>query len=204
MNAMSLPARRQRLISWPAMDCVQPTGGCSDSWQRSRYRERVLLRDGRSVLLRPAHHRDAALLQRFVAELSPRSRLLRFHGVVKGLSDAMARTLSTQVASRHVALVALADGPDGLPELCAEARYAVSADLRSNEAEVGVAVADDWQHMGLGHTLLTRLAMHARANGLLVLRGYVMAGNEPILALLRALGDEPRGHAAEIRATITR
>ncbi|MCR5864509.1 hypothetical protein [Aquincola sp. J276] len=120
MNAMSLPARRQRLISWPAMDCVQPTGGCSDSWQRSRYRERVLLRDGRSVLLRPAHHRDAALLQRFVAELSPRSRLLRFHGVVNGLSDAMARTLSTQVATRHVALVALADGPDGLPELCAE------------------------------------------------------------------------------------
>jgi acetyltransferase len=154
----------------------------------------VLLRDGRSVLLRPAHHRDAALLQSFFAELSPRARLLRFHGAVNGLSDAAARTLSTQVASRHVALVALADGPDGMPELCAEARYAVDEDLDGDEAEFGIAVADEWQQLGLGHALLTRLAMHAR--------GSVMAGNEPMLALLQALGAELRGDAAEVRGTI--
>lgn len=202
MKAPTLRDTGQRVISWPPMAGVDRSGGCSGAWQRGRYRERVLLRDGRSVLLRPAHHHDAALLQSFFAELSPRSRLLRFHGAVNGLSDAAARTLSTQVASRHVALVALADGPDGLPELCAEARYAVDEDLDGEEAEFGIAVADEWQQLGLGHALLTRLAIHARANGFSRLRGSVMAGNEPMLALLQALDAELRGHAAEVRGTI--
>lgn len=83
------------------------------------------------------------MLQSFFAQLSPRSRLLRFHGAVNSLSDAAARRLTTQVASRHVALVALADGPDGLPELCAEARYATNEDLDPDEAEFGIAVADE-------------------------------------------------------------
>jgi acetyltransferase len=202
---MKAPTQRgvgQRVISWPPMDGVHRSGACSGVWQPGRYRERVLLRDGRSVLLRPAHHRDAALLQRFFAELSPRSRLLRFHGAINGLSDAAARTLSTQVASRHVALVALADGPDGLPELCAEARYAVDGEHDGDEAEFGIAVADDWQQLGLGHALLTRLAIHARAKGFSRLRGSVMAGNEPMLALLHALGAELRADAAEVRGTI--
>jgi RimJ/RimL family protein N-acetyltransferase len=202
MTAPTLRGPGQRVISWPPMAGVDRSGGCSGGWQRGRYRERVLLRDGRSVLLRPAHHRDAALLQCFFAELSPRSRLLRFHGAINGLSDAAARTLSTQVASRHVALVALADGPDGLPELCAEARYAIDEDLDGGEAEFGIAVADEWQQLGLGHALLTRLAIHARANGFSRLRGSVMAGNEPMLALLQALGAELRGNAAEVRGTI--
>lgn len=40
-----------------------------------------------------------------------------------------------RVASRHVALVALADRPDGLPELCAEARYSVDEDLDDSEVD---------------------------------------------------------------------
>lgn len=202
MNATTLCGPGQRLISWPPMAGFGRSGGCSGAWQLGRYRERVLLRDGRSVLLRPAHHRDAALLQNFFAELSPRSRLLRFHGAVNGLSPAAARMLSTQVASRHVALVALAEGPDGMPELCAEARYAVDEDLDGDEAEFGIAVADEWQRLGLGHALLTRLAIHARANGFSRLRGSVMAGNVPMLGLLQALGAELRGNPAEVRGTI--
>lgn len=203
MNAPAPRGQAPRVISWPPMPGADGSGRCSGAWQRGRYRERVLLRDGRSVLLRPAHHRDAALLQRFFAELSPRSRLLRFHGALNGLSDAAARRLSTQHAARHVALVALADGPDGQPELCAEARYAVDDDLGDGEAEFGIAVADDWQRLGLGHALLMRLAIHARASGFSRLHGSVMAGNEPMLALLRALDAEVRGDAGEVRGTIT-
>lgn len=203
---MKPPALRgpgQREITWLPMTGGGRSGACGGAWQRGRYRERVLLRDGRSVLLRPAHHGDAALLQSFFAELSPRSRLLRFHGAVNGLSDAEARMMSTQVASQHVALVALADRPDGLPELCAEARYAVDEGLNGDEVEFGIAVADEWQQLGLGRALLTRLAIHARANGFSRLRGSVMPGNEPMLSLLRALGAELRGNGAEMRGTIS-
>jgi acetyltransferase len=198
---IATPAPGHGVISWPPIAATDGEGRCTGAWKPGRYRERLLLRDGRSLRLRPAHHRDAPLLQRFFAELSPRSRLLRFHGAIRQLPDAAARQLSTQVAARHVALVALADGPDDEPVLCAEARYAIESD-HADEAEFGIAVADDWQQLGLGHALLTRLAVHARASGIQRLRGSVMAGNEPMLALMRTLGAELRHDAAEVQGVI--
>jgi acetyltransferase len=159
------------------------------------YREPLTLADGRRVLLRPAHHRDAAGLQRFFAALSPRSRLLRFHGVLNGLPDAAARRLATQVAQRHVSIVALAD--DGA--LCAEARYAVGDDGR---AEFGIAVADSHQGQGLGRALLLRLAVHARESGLREITGVVMAGNEAMLQLMASLGATTRAAGSEVHATL--
>ena len=53
---------------------------CAGNWKHGPYRETLALKDGRSVLLRPAHQRDAPALQRLFAELPPRSRLLRQRG----------------------------------------------------------------------------------------------------------------------------
>jgi acetyltransferase len=122
---------------------------------------------------------------------------MRFHGGVARLPDALARTMSTQVASRHVALLAL----DTTGEIAAEARYAVDAEGDA-VAEFAVAVGDGWQGRGLGRALLLRLAFHARENGFAALRGSVIPGNEPMLALLRALGAELQVHAAEVHGTI--
>lgn len=177
------------------------TPACEGRWRQGPYRETLRLRDGRSVLLRPAHHGDAEALQRFFAALSPRSRLLRFHGAINRLPDTAARMLSTQVAARHVALVALADDGGGTPQLRAEARYAID-EPGSGTAEFGVAVADDWQGLGLGRALLTRLAVHARAMGLHTLTGQVLPGNEPMLGLMQALGAELRAEGAEVRGTL--
>lgn len=163
------------------------------------YRERLRLPDGRGVLLRPAHHRDAAALQRFFAALSPRARLLRFHAALNALPDRAAAQMSTQVPARHVALLALAD--DG--ELAAEARYAVDGEGEGDgTAEFGIAVGDAWQGQGLGRALLLRLAFHARENGVAFLRGSVMAGNEPMLALLRSLGADLRSRGSEVQGTL--
>jgi len=167
---------------------------CAGRWQRQPYRETLQLPRGGSVLLRPAHHRDAAALQRFFAEMSPRSRLLRFHGALNRLPDAAARSMSTQVAERHVALLAL-DGS----EIRAEARYAIDTE---GEAEFGIAVADGWQGQGLGRALLLRLAVHARESGIARLRGSVMPGNTPMLQLMQSLGAELRSSGAEIHGTL--
>lgn len=53
MNAPTLHGLEQRVISWPLMAGVTRSGSCRGAWQRGRYRERVLLPDGCSVLLRP-------------------------------------------------------------------------------------------------------------------------------------------------------
>jgi RimJ/RimL family protein N-acetyltransferase len=176
------------------LDALATGAACPRRGAERPYRETLALRGGSRVLLRPAHHRDAAALQRFFALLSPRSRLLRFHGALNRLPEAAARSMSTQVAARHVALVAVGD--DG--ELCAEARYAVDG----HHAEFGIAVADAQQGQGLGRALLLRLAVHARESGIHTLVGSVMPGNEPMLALLHALGAELRSQGAEVRGTL--
>ena len=44
--------------------------------------------------------------------------------------------------------------------------------------------------------------MHASDSGIAALRGSVLPGNEPMLALMRSLGAELRSSGAEIHGTI--
>ena len=150
--------------------------------------ERLALADGRQVLVRPVRPADAAAEQRFVQRLSPRSRLLRFHGAVNQLPDTVLRAMTAIDPTRHHALVAEAVCEGAGARLVADARYAVMGE----RAEFAVAVADDWRRIGLARALMLRLAAHACQRGLGVLQGDVLAGNEPMLALMHALGAELR------------
>ena len=174
--------------------------GCTRGWRGHPYREALTLHDGRQVLLRPAHHRDAEALARFFAALSPRARLLRFHGAVNRVPESTLRAMATQVPRRHVALVALAPTDDGLQQLLAEARYALADD---GQPEFAVAVADAWQRQGLGRALVQRLAIHARDSGWPILRGSVLPGNAAMLGLMAGLGATLQGDGAEVQALLT-
>lgn len=176
-----------------------PGPGCAQHGRQQPYRETLVLRDGRAVLLRPMHRSDAPALQRFFAQLSPQSRLQRFHGAVNRLPEAALRHLSTQVAQRHVALVALAPTDDGVMALIAEARYAVE---REGEAEFALSVADAWQGQGLGRALLQRLAVHASASGIRQLVGSIVPGNETMLALMRSTGAVLQAQGSEVVARL--
>jgi acetyltransferase len=174
--------------------------GCTQPWRTRPYRETLHLHDGRRVLLRPAHHRDAPALQQFFAQLSPRARLMRFHGAVNRLPDSALSYLTTQVPQRHVALLALADTDDGRQQLLAESRYVV---VGEGQAEFAIAVADAWQGQGLGRALLRRLAIHARAGGLHTLVGSVLPGNEAMLGLMQQLGAQLHASPGELRAELS-
>jgi acetyltransferase len=178
-----------------ALGAIGHPAQCPLRGRGAPYREALTLADGQRVLLRPAHRSDAAAFQRFFAGLSPRSRLLRFHGALKRVPDTAAMRLATQVAQRHVAIVALAE--DGT--LCAEARYAVDDD---GAAEFGIAVADSHQGRGLGRALLLRLALHARESGLHQITGHIMAGNDAMLGLMAGLGATMRAVGSEVQATL--
>ena len=182
----------------PVLD-LAPTNACTQRWRTQPYRETLSLQDGRRVLLRPAHHSDAGALALFFAALSPRARLLRFHGAVNRLPELVLQSMTTQVPERHVALVALTTTDDGLQHLLAEARYAISND---GEAEFAVAVADTWQRQGLGRALVQRLAVHARASGLQRLHGSVLPGNEAMLQLMAGLGAKLHDDGAVVDARL--
>lgn len=151
----------------------------------------VRLADGRRVIVRPVMPNDAGAEGEFVGELSPLSRRLRFHGAVNRLPEAVLDAM-TQIDHRaHVALIAQALGAQGRPQIVADARYVVQLHddgATPTQAEFAIAVADAWQGLGLGRTLLQRLAGHARSQGLTHLFGHVLAGNAAMLALMQQLG----------------
>lgn len=187
------------LAASAAAPAAAPTADCTQRWRTHPYRETLTLSDGRHVLLRPAHHSDADALSRFFAALSPRARLLRFHGAVNRLPDAVLQAMTTQVPQRHIAIVALTHTDDGLQHLLAEARYAIDSD---GQAEFAVAVADTWQRQGLGRALVQRLAVHARASGLQRLHGSMLPGNEAMLQLMAGLGAGLHNDGAVVEARL--
>jgi acetyltransferase len=176
-------------MNGPLMPCGQPWPADEPRRPGPLRSESLALRNGRQVTLRPVRPDDAAATQRFIASLSPRSRLLRFHGAVNQVPAAVLREMTDVDQQRHVALVAEALTDDGLPRLVAEARYVLDED---GQAEFAVAVADDWQRLGLARALLRRLGRHAQRHGAGGLHGSVMAGNEPMLALMREFGADFR------------
>jgi len=167
--------------------------------------DRVSLADGRVVTVRPVLPQDADAEQSFVSGLSPQSRRLRFHGAVNRLPDSLLQAMTAIDYQRHLALIAESIDDDGSGRLVGDARYVVD---EAGGAEFAVAVADDWQHIGLGSAMLKRLGRHARRQGLKHLEGAVLAGNDPMLALMKRWGaalrpdsEDPEVLIATLRCT---
>ncbi len=152
--------------------------------------ERLALPGGRIVLLRPITPQDAAAEQAFVGALSLDSRHKRFHVGLRQLPPDLLRRFIDVDQHDHVAMVA---EDAGSSHLVADARYVRSED-HPDEAEFAIAVADDWQSLGLGRTLMARLSRHARLAGLRSLYGDVLTENRRMLVLMRALGARARPH----------
>lgn len=147
--------------------------------------DRLALRDGRSVTVRPILPQDADAEQAFVSTMSPTSRYRRFHFGMSELPEWMLQAF-TQIDYRtHFALIAEANDEVEQRALVADARYVVSED--GSTAEFAIAVADDWQGLGLGHELMKLLLRHARRAGLTRLTGDVLINNEAMLALMQRL-----------------
>jgi len=146
------------------------------------------LKDGRRVLVRPIQAGDDASTARFLDELSAPSKHFLFLGGISRLSDEALRRLCNPDYSQDMAFVALeADAARGAaPRQIAVCRYAGASSLQG--AEISVAVADDWQHRGLGKRLLRILIDYARAHGVHRLYSMDSMANSRMRKLARDIG----------------
>jgi RimJ/RimL family protein N-acetyltransferase len=146
--------------------------------------DRVVLRDGSAVLIRPVRSTDAPLLADGFARLSERSRRLRFLGRKNTLTEADLRYFTDVDHHDHEALGALDHVRGGGVGI---ARY-----VRDREdpgaAEIAVTIADDWQGRGLGTELLARLSDRACQEGIGRFTALVAADNAAVAGLLRSSG----------------
>jgi GNAT superfamily N-acetyltransferase len=160
----------------------------------------VTLRDGRRVTIRPIRRDDAPRAAAFIEGLSPQSKHALFLGGIARLSDADLRRLCDPADARDMAYVATAAAADGDVRQIGVCRYAGAGSAAG--AEISVAVADDWQHRGLGKLLLRTLIEHARSHGVSRLYSMDSAANEAMRRLARDLGFREDPDPDDIRQVI--
>ena len=141
----------------------------------------VILRDGSVADVRPIQPGDRSLIEEGLAHMSLQSRVARFGSGIAHLSESELDYLTEIDLVDHVAWGATIDDvPAGT------GRYIRPA--AGDEAEVAVAVVDEFQRRGLGRVLFDALVSSARHNGVGRLYFSVHPTNEIVLRMMRGVG----------------
>lgn len=163
--------------------------------------ERVVLRDGSSVVIGPLAAGDEAAITSWFAGLAAETRYARFFAFLKQLDPRTQSELARVDHFDHEAIAAVA--PDGAT--VGIARYVRIG--KSGSAEVALAVADDWRGRGIAGMLLERVATRARAAGIEQFIAICLATNHTVIRLLSRLGPTTVGPSdaglVELRIDLT-
>jgi acetyltransferase len=141
--------------------------------------------DGTDVTIRPIRPEDAALVKKFVHDLSEESKYFRFMNSVQELTEDMLARLTQLDYSREMALVAVVEENEEEEEL-GVARFSVNPD--GDTCEFALVIADRIAGKGLGQKLMVSLMDAARSKGLKVIEGEVLNNNHRMLKLMGRLG----------------
>lgn len=149
--------------------------------------ENVLLRDQKTVLIRPTRTGDAAALQQFFRRMSSEDRYTRFFRRLNDLSDFEAERLCNADQDYEVSFVAVY-GPRKNEILIGSACYFVNP--TTNLAEVAYMVSPEWQSKGIGKALQMRLMEHAKKRGLRGFTAEIQAYNANMINLAKQACDD--------------
>lgn len=138
--------------------------------------ERILLRDGSSVLIRRSTAQDEPALHAFLEGLCLDARRLRFFTGAADLDYAAHLTATTD--ERHWGLIAL----NGAGEVVAHATYVL---IDEHTADVAIELDDHLHGRGLGTILIERLAELAEDRGVCRFIADVLPDNYEMLDVFR-------------------
>ncbi len=148
------------------------------------YEEHRTLADGTRLVLRMVRPTDKAALADGLARLSERTRYQRFMAPKNSFTDAELAFLTEVDGEDHLAIVAGHERPGAEPGGIGVGRV-VRLEDDPETAELGIVVADAWQHRGIGRLLLERVVAAAAERGIRRIRAQVMADNSQVLGLLK-------------------
>ena len=142
----------------------------------------VLLKDQRSVLLRPATSVDGDAIRVLFHQLSDSDVYTRFFRKVRGLSNKEVQRLCNVNFEDEVAFVA-ATGPREAPQVVAQACYFINPS--TNLAETAFMVHPDWQGCGLASAMQQAMKTHAMARGVRGFVAEILSSNLHMIRLAR-------------------
>ncbi len=141
---------------------------------------------------------DPDLLKGFFNNLTAESRFSRFMTPFSEVPPSLVRILSAVRPPYHYAYAATI-GTGRQTKMVGEVRY-VTVDFDNSTAEFAVAVADEWQGMGLARKLLQKIEMVAEETGICTLVGITLRSNTAMLELARRAGYKLKPDPCEARA----
>jgi len=149
--------------------------------------EPFTLHNGLEVLLRPIRPEDEPEHREFLGRLTPEDIRFRFFGLVREFPHSEIARLTQIDYDREMAFIASAPKADGSgSETLGVVRTVTDPD--NETCEFAIIVRSDLKGQGLGYKLLEKMIGYCRARGTKTMTGQVMAGNHPMLDMVRALG----------------
>ena len=145
----------------------------------------VLLRDGRTLRLRPPRTADIDAVLDFFSGLSERSFYQRFHGAPQ-ISRRLVEPFVDPDWNDRGSFAGVVAGPDGDERIVALASYVRLRDPAS--AEIAFAVSDELQGYGVGTRLLEQLAACALEVGIERFVAEVMPANSAMVRVFEDAG----------------
>lgn len=150
---------------------------------------RVKLHGGFSaVVVRPIRPDDASRLAEGLRQLSPESRRRRFLFSRSGFTTEELDYFTHCDGVDHLALVVVATGPTGREHQFVAVARSIRDLADAGLAEVAIAVADDWQHHGVGEMLIQALATSAWEAGIRYWNAILFTNNVAMRKLLELVG----------------
>jgi RimJ/RimL family protein N-acetyltransferase len=146
------------------------------------------LKNGQTIIVRQIRRDGAQKLADGLARMSPRSHRMRFLTARHTFTADEVRHLVECDGIATLSLVALFLDARGEEQDPIAVAHFVRENPDSNTAEVGVAVLDPYQRLGIGTILLTELAKRSLRVGITRWTGICSPENEPALKLVSKLG----------------
>jgi acyl-CoA hydrolase/RimJ/RimL family protein N-acetyltransferase len=189
------PRHRESLLAAAVSRGLVPSGQTLRS--RGAYpggEERtVVLKDGSTVLLRPARTGDAPALQDLFYRMPPEDVYTRFFRHLTTLPMSTAEHLTSVSFEEEVTFLAVV-GDWGSERIVGTASYYL--DRVTGTADVAYMVDPEWKGRGLGAALQERLVSYARSQGVRAMTADVLVENSAMLRLFRSSGLDIEAHTS--------
>jgi len=141
-----------------------------------------MVRNGTSILIRPARASDVAGLQDIFYAMSKEDVYTRFFRNMRSLSSSEAQFMCNVNYDTDVAFVAVA-GTRENEKIVGSSCYVVNPS--TNTGEVGYMIRSEWQCLGIGKILQERMKEYAKARGIRGFTGEILAGNTKMINLAK-------------------
>jgi L-amino acid N-acyltransferase YncA len=147
--------------------------------------KRVTLRNGTSVVIRPAQPQDAERIHDMYARSSSRSIYMRYMRHTEPTLDDIRKIVNLDPARGSVLVAVTDSAPE---QVVGYAFYVIDPRFKPYVAEPAIMIEDAYQGLGLGSELNWLLVEKSRAQNVYAFEAYVASANDAIFRLVRKSG----------------